>query len=264
MTSLKIPPGQEVKVREFLAEMFRERDVPNALWSFEGGGVYFTLYPSGVLLIQGKDTEVWAEKVLDLIEVPDGSVAGCDEVGKGDIFGPLVLCCAVIKPENYRNVLKVAPRDSKRLADDKVIKKALDLRNLVDYRFVNITPERFNQIYSEFKNINRILDAGYRKLIRWALEKEPVSITVDAYTRGNPFQEVKGVRFVNEGEREVEVAVASLLARAKFLSEIRKLETLYGEKIPKGSSEKAVRKARELIRKDPERARKLVKVFMVI
>ncbi|MDQ7037666.1 MAG: ribonuclease HIII [Aquificota bacterium] len=261
MPSLKIPPGQERRIKEFLAESFRERKIPNSLWSFEGKDAFFTLYPSGILLVQGKEAETWAEEILNLIEVPEGPVAGCDEAGKGEVFGPLILCCAVVKPENYREVLKVAPRDSKKLEDDKVLKKASDLKNLVTYRFVNITPERFNQIYPKVSNINRILDAGYRKLLSWAVREGPVRITVDAYAGKNPFQDVERVRFVKKGEREVEVAVASLLARAKFLVEIRRLEPLYGGKIPKGSSGEAIHRAKELIKRDPERARKLVKIF---
>ncbi|MDQ7081943.1 MAG: hypothetical protein Q9N34_02305 [Aquificota bacterium] len=108
--SLRVPHDQIERIESFLkASGLRRRDVKNALWSYEGEGIYLNMYPSGVLLIQGKEAKEWTEKILERIELPKGPLAGCDEVGKGDIFGPLVLCCAIIPPESFRKVLSLTP-----------------------------------------------------------------------------------------------------------------------------------------------------------
>jgi ribonuclease HIII len=264
MPSLRIPADQVEKIRRLLQGCLRPRTVPNSLWSFEGNGVYLTMYRTGTLLLQGREADLWAEKVLNMVEVPEGPVAGCDEVGKGEVFGPVVVCCAVIDPENYRKVLRVCPRDSKTLGDEEVFRKASALRDLVRFKIVRITPEKFNRIYPRIGNMNRILDEAYRRLLDWVRGEKPLRITVDAYSKVNPFRDLENLRFLEKGEREVEVSVASILARERFLREIRKLGSMLGESIPRGSSREALLKAREILKRDPQKAQKLIKLFMVI
>jgi len=52
-------------------------------------------------------------RFLALVQA-EGVLVGCDEAGKGDVFGPLVVCCALIRPENFHKVLELAPKDSKK------------------------------------------------------------------------------------------------------------------------------------------------------
>ncbi len=262
MKALRIPEGYQQKIREHLKELgFKERHVKNALWSFEGEGVYVSMFPSGTLLIQGKDADPLEEEVLSLIEVPDGPVAGCDEAGKGDIFGPLVLCCAVICPENFREVLRANPKDSKSMKDEEVLRKAKKLRGIVRRRCINIKPERFNELYPRYGNLNRLMDAAYRKIVDQIRdESSPSKVVIDAYSCRNPFEGVEGVVFVEKGERDVAVSVASILARERFLRSLRDMEAELGSKVPKGASSEAMELARELLRKDPKLASRLIKL----
>ncbi len=262
MWSVKLPPDQSEKVRGFLRSKLREERLKNSLWSFSGNGLRVTLYPSGSLVVQGRGAKEWAEKILSLIDPPEGPLAGCDEAGKGEVFGPIVLCCAVVSPERFREVLLLNPKDSKRERD--VIGKAKALKDLVEFKFVNITPERFNELYPKYRNLNRLLDNAYWKLIDWAKEKKPIRITVDAYSNKNPFTEVAGIVFKERAEGEVEVAVASLLAKAKFLSELERLKENFGLKLPKGNSREALELARKLVKEEPERARRLLKFSYVL
>jgi ribonuclease HIII len=259
--SLRIPHENIEDVEKFLKrEGLKRREVDNTLWSYKGEGIYMNMYPSGILLIQGKGSERWAGKVLEVIPLPEGPVAGCDEVGKGDLFGPLVLCCAVITPEKFKKVLRLAPKDSKNMSDDDIKKKASKLEEVVRKRCIVIMPERFNELYSEYKNINRLMDSAYRKLLSRVIEDFiPVKIVVDKYSSRNPFQDMKGVQFVEKGERDVAVSVASILARAKFLRKIEELDKEFGVKVPKGASGKARELAEVILRKQPELAEKLLK-----
>lgn len=265
MKALRVPEDQIEKVRALLQEQgFRERYLRNALWSYKGEDVYFNMYPSGTLLVQGKDSERWAKIVLSQIDAPEGPVAGCDEVGKGDIFGPLVLCCAVIPPESFKEVLSLNPKDSKSLKDEEIVRKAEKLRRLVKVRCITIMPERFNELYGKYKNVNRLMDAAYLKLVRVVLEEfKPLKIVVDKYSARNPFQHIGGVEFLEKGERDVAVSVASILARERFLKKLRELEEMSGVSIPKGASGRVKHEARKIMDRDPDLARKLIKLHFM-
>ena len=259
--SLKVPLEQVDRVKELLeSEGLREREVKNTLWSYEGDEVYMNMYPSGTLLIQGKGAEAWADRILERIEVPEGPLAGCDEVGKGDLFGPLVLCCAVVSPENFKKVLSISPKDSKSMKDDELLKRAEKLKKYVNRRCIVLMPERFNELYREYGNINRLMDDAYRKLVQSIVRDfKPVRVVIDRYSFRNPFQDMGVVDFLEKGERDVVVSVASMLARAKFLEKLRELEDKYRLKLPKGASSEAKRLAQQLKIEDPELANALIK-----
>ncbi|WP_457600612.1 ribonuclease HIII [Hydrogenivirga sp.] len=259
--SVRIPLDQVDRVEGLLREEgLKRREVKNTLWSYEGKDVYLNLYPSGTLLIQGKEAGTWTDKVLQSIELPKGPLAGCDEVGKGDIFGPLVLCCAVIPPENFRAVLSLSPKDSKNMKDEEITAKAKELKKLVKVKCITLMPERFNELYGEYGNMNRLMDDAYIKLIKAVIDEfKPVRIVVDRYSSRNPFQSFREVEFMEKGERDVAVSVASIMARAKFLERMGKLEKETGIELPKGASSEVKEVLERLRRTQPDILKKLAK-----
>lgn len=232
---------------------FQEREVPHALWSVCKEGTCATLYPSGALLLQGKESKHLADFILSLIETPQNVMVGCDESGKGDVFGPLVVCCVVIFPSSYKKVLSIAPKDCKLLKDEELCKKVESLSGLVDARCIIYEPELLNELYERFKNLNRILDRAYSELIK-SLEYN-VKIRIDAYSLRNPFGST--VIFEPKGERDIAVSVASMFARAKFLEWLKQYD------LPKGASKSVMKVAKEMFQKDPKRAKKLIKTFFL-
>jgi len=263
--TLRIPQDQIERVRKKLSSLgMREREVKNTLWSLQKKGLYANMYPSGVLLLQGKGAEDLSREVLKVIEVPAGSLCGCDEAGKGDLFGPLVLTCCVIDPSSYLEVLSLAPKDSKRLTDGEILNLSEKLKRLTPSRSIVINPERFNELYEEVKNINRIMDRAYRRLIEEALKLwDPDSIIVDAYSSRNPFQDIRKVKFETNAERHVEVSCASIIARGKFLKGLESLGKLAGLDLPKGASPEARHLADRILKTDPQLARKVLKISFV-
>lgn len=254
--SLRLPEEYYRQVREYLKGMgFREREVLYALWSVCKEGTCATLYPSGSLLLQGKESKHLADLILSLIETPQNVMVGCDESGKGDVFGPLVVCCVVIFPSSYKKVLSIAPKDCKLLKDEELCKKGESLSGLVDARCVIYEPERLNELYDELKNLNKILDRAYGELIKELRKEYSVEIRIDAYSLRNPFGNT--VIFEPKGERDIAVSVASMFARAKFLEWLKQ----YG--LPKGASKSVMKVAKEMFQKDPKRAKKLLKTFFL-
>ncbi|RMH08919.1 MAG: ribonuclease HIII [Aquificota bacterium] len=249
--TLRLPLELKDKVKEALLELgFSERYVPNTFWSLTDGKTYLNLYTSGVLLFQGEGAKEVFGLVSSMIGMPKGVMVGCDEAGKGEVFGPLVLCCSVIKPEYYTRVLSVSPTDSKRLEDKKLLKKAELLEGFVEHYCRVVEPLELNILYEEIKNYNRLLDRFYRELLEALFEKYPdAEFYIDAYSHTNPFG--SKVVFKTKGEENLAVAVSSILARAKYL------KWLYEKNLPKGSDLSLARKVPK------ERAKELLKVFFL-
>ncbi len=263
--TIRVPEDQIEVVRDSLkAQGMSERKVSNTLWSLEGEGIYANMYSSGILLLQGTRAEDFFRIVLRSLKIPAKPLCGCDEAGKGDLFGPLVLSCCVIEPSNFLEALSIAPRDSKRLRDEEVTTMYQRLKEHLFARSIVLNPERFNELYEKNQNINRIMDTAYRKLIGEVLKVYPdASIVIDAYSGRNPFQNFKGVRFETKGERFVEVSCASIIARYKFIKGLEELSKLAGIDLPKGASSEARNLAGRILSKNPELARKLLKLSFV-
>ncbi len=259
MTNLtvKVPKEDSDRLKvELLNRGFYEISSPNTLWSLSNGQTYIHFYPSGTLLLQGKGTQELREFILSLLTPSEKILVGCDESGKGDVFGPLVLCCAIIRPEYYKRVLELNLRDCKKMRDEEVIKKAKAFESFGEFICRVVEPVELNQMYEEIKNLNRILDRLYLEILREIKKAYPTAeVFVDAYSKRSPFG--KGVVFEHKGEENVAVATASVLARARFL------EWLRDKGLPKGSSLESLALARDIYRRYKEKAKSMVKVFFL-
>lgn len=255
--TLKVPEGDFESLRgELISLGFYEKEVSGTLWSLSNGETHVLLYPSGTLLIQGSGRERIREFVFSRLSVPQVVLVGCDESGKGDVFGPLALCCAVLKPEYYKRALELNPKDCKKAEDEEVIKKAEAFSLFGEFRCKVVEPLELNSMYESLGNLNRILDRLYRELLFELKESYPqAKFFVDAYSARNPFG--KPVVFEPKSEKNPAVAMASLLARAEFLKWLR------AHQLPKGSSKGALSRAKELFSKDPQRAKRLLKTFFL-
>ena len=234
MASLKITPSEAKKLYDFFTSKgFKPIDSPHTLWAFEGSGVKIYYYRTGSLLIQGKNSQKIFREVLNLLE--KRNLAGCDESGKGDIFGSLVICCVCIPEENYPKVASLNPRDTKRLSDKKVVNLYLALKPLVKAYCYEIKPKEYNELYKKFKNLNKIMTYFYKNLIEKVEKECKVSkIVVDKYQNLNPFGDK--VAFETKAEKHLAVAVASIFARYKFIKSLKEIEKKLGIKIPKGAT----------------------------
>ncbi|WPM31703.1 ribonuclease HIII [Hydrogenobacter sp. T-2] len=245
------------RVRALLEELgFKGLPRDCVVWYLTDGSNHATLYSSGTLLIQGKRAKEVKDLILSSLGTPEEVLIGCDESGKGDVFGPLVLCCAVIKPEYYRRVLSLNMKDCKRLSDEAVLKKASDFRSFGEYKCRLVEPKELNELYERKKNLNRILDELYVGLLEEFLKRYPEGrFSVDAYSSKSPFD--GRVSFIHKGEEDLAVATASVLARAGFL------RWLENRGLPKGSSKEAMALARRIYREDKERAKESLKLFFL-
>ena len=291
---------QEILLGIMVNGNYRKREVPYSLWSIEGDHFNATLYSKEKhgkrkLCVQGSKAEDFVLFVLEPNVLGGASLgyeqvlnpelsaphAGSDESGKGDFFGPLVVCCAYVDEEivaaidnfTYFNKndkrVKLEVKDCKQMSDAQVLEAGRQLRNLLGpdgYSVVKLGPAAYNRLYAKIKNINRMLAWAHGTAIEELLEKKancnrvvvdqfaPTEATIQRAlkTRGK----AATIEQRHKAESDVAVAVASVIARELFLRAIQDMtKEVFGEgsseKVPAGSSDPRVRElAEEMVRRN--------------
>jgi len=169
---------------------------------------------------------------------------GTDESGKGDFFGPLVIA-GFFMPDGQEGALReLGVKDSKRTSDKRAREIAGILRTGYVCSVVAIGPEKYNELYEKFRNLNRLLAWGHARAIENILERVDgdravtdqfgdKSLVLDALMKkGRSIELVQQPR----AEEDMAVAAASILARAEFLDRLKVLSRDAGVELPKGAA----------------------------
>lgn len=201
------------------------------------GDVSFILYSSGKLLLQGKpETVEKAAKELekksigkrvtaDTFRKEQGWIIGTDESLKGDTFGGLVVAGVKADEESRRKLVELGVADSKTLADTEVLQMAEKIKHLVPCEVKSILPEEYNQQGDVTKLLNQLHQECADYLF-------PGKHVVDKF----PGCAVGEIQVEKAESKYVEVAAASVLARAGALQQLDYLSSQAGFRLPKGST----------------------------
>lgn len=185
----------------------------------------------------------------------DSDHSGVDESGKGDYFGPLAVAGVFLPMSAVDTVKSWGVCDSKLLTDKKVLLIAkLIADQLITHRCVFAPPD-YNIQYQKFKNLNKMLAYGHAQVIdnllvaskceRVLVDKFGPSHRIPSYLSAPHRLELRQV--VN-GERDLAVACASIMARAEFLKGIALLRDRYSYPFAKGAAPQVKRQAQELLK----------------
>ena len=249
---LKFDPSLSKNFEKVLKELgFQKEENPNVIFSYKGEGLKVVFYPTGTLLIQGKgDLEALAEKLVEAVEVETDYI-GTDEAGKGDLFGPLVVCGFALTKRVLKEVLKLGVRDSKSIPPESLEEIAKKLLELNHHKCNLIVPETYNKLYRDFQNLNKIMSFAHSNVIDGLyLEFGLKKAVVDKFMKGSymdcylnaPIE----LKEETKGERFTAVAAASVIARYLYLKELKKLSKIAGINLPAGSGNEAKRVFQEL------------------
>jgi len=259
--------GQALSTRDWPT-----RTVQYARYAFDGENVKVVAYESGKLVVQGRNTEdfvanilepeVTGEFLLGYEEVNNPEWfephAGLDESGKGDLFGPVVTACVIGDGDMVRGWMEAGIRDSKTITDGAIMKMAKQIKETrgVVIKVAYTSMPKYNELYRKFdSNLNKLLAWLHGRSLNDALEvKMPAWGLLDQFTKQPLVQEyVKGKDFDlqmrTKAEEDPVVAAASIVARATWLQQMKKLEEIAGENLPKGSGAQAKEKAKSIYEK---------------
>ena len=264
---------QELLLAVLRTGNYKPRTTPYSIVSVEGDHFIATLYEKekhGLrkLLVQGAGAADFVEFILEPNVLKEAVIgyervlspedyaphAGSDESGKGDYFGPLVVCCAYADSELIDKMAELGVRDCKQMTDKAVLATGAALRKLLGddgYSVVKLMPPAYNRLYAKMRNVNRILAWAHATAIEGLLEKRPGCgrVVVDQFApteatilralkpKGRQAQVVQR----HKAESDMAVAAASVIAREEFIRSANGL--------PLGSSDpKVAERACEMVR----------------
>ena len=267
--------AQAEKLRALLSERgFDFMTKPYCLYAATKPKVNVLVYEKGPkVLVQGKGTadsvmnllepEILGEAKLGYEEVHQPEMfqphIGVDESGKGDFFGPLVIAGVYVDGDAVRRLRDLGAVDSKRIgSDERIAKLAAEIRQVrgVVWEVIAIHPERYNQLYDKFGNLNRLLAWGHARVIENLLERVPDCPRAISDQFANPAvlqralqERGRGIELVQrtKAESDPAVAAASILAREAFVGWLKAQGVRYGVECPKGVSESVKQSARKLV-----------------
>ena len=243
---------QEILLGIMVNGNYRRREVPYSLWSIEGDHFNATLYSKEKhgrrkLCIQGSKAEDFVLFVLEPNVLMSATLgyetvlnpelvsahAGSDESGKGDYFGPLVVCCAYTDEALSAEMQKLGVKDCKQMSDKAVLTTGAKLRAMLGpagYAVVKLGPAAYNRLYAKMRNINRMLAWAHGTAIEELLEKRqgcdrvvvdqfaPTEATIKRALK--PLGRKATVEQRHKAESDIAVAAASVIARELFLRAI--------------------------------------------
>ncbi|MEN8193302.1 MAG: ribonuclease HIII [Bacteroidota bacterium] len=170
---------------------------------------------------------------------------GSDESGKGDVFGPLVVGAFYLNKKNKKVLSSLGVRDSKELSDTQIdgIAKIIEKELKDDYEIVIINPEKYNELYSKWKNLNSMLTWAHSTAINNLLKrKDCKEVISDKFSNQslmielNMNSEKVNVLQIHKAEKYLGVAAASIIARSKLNNWFR-IKKSQGMNLPKGASQ---------------------------
>jgi ribonuclease HIII len=247
---------------------------PYCLYAATKPKVNVLVYEKGPkVLVQGKGTEDFVTNLLEPEILGEAKLGyeevhqpemfqphiGVDESGKGDFFGPLVIAGVYVDGDAVRRLRDLGAVDSKRIgSDERIAKLAAEIRQVrgVAWEVISIHPERYNQLYDKFGNLNRLLAWGHARVIENLLERVPDCPRAISDQFANPAvlqralqERGRGIELVQrtKAESDPAVAAASILAREAFVAWLKAQGVRYGVECPKGVSEAVKQSARKLV-----------------
>jgi len=182
---------------------------------------------------------------------------GSDECGKGDYFGPIIVCSFFMKTTDAAKLKQIGVCDSKKLNDKQIVPIAKKL--YADYpdcsHSIILKPAKYNEIYAGFvsqrKNLNDLLAWQHAKNIDNLLKLHPETqgVLIDQFSpskkAGNQLRKSYPDLQIAErpgAEADLAVAAASIMARYQLIYAFESMSKFYKLKFPKGAS-KAVKEA---------------------
>jgi len=264
----KIDVALADKIKNDLLDQGFELSTPQyTIFAAKKKGVSCTLYSSGKLMVQGKDKKDFISFYLEPEILKDLSFSypetmvdgtariGIDEAGKGDFFGPLCIAGVYADEEGIKKLLDLGVRDSKKMNDKVITALASQIKSLFPHSIVRLFPEKYNELYGKFKNLNTMLAWGHSTAIEELVEKTGCrNAIIDQFAGEHVVENALKRKNLDitltqrhYGEEDPVVAAASLLARSAFVEGIDSLGKMLDIHLPKGASAQVIQAGKKVL-----------------
>lgn len=180
---------------------------------------------------------------------------GVDESGKGDFFGPLCIAGVLVDEKIEKLFADLGIKDSKKISDKKILELEKSIRANAIHSVVAISNGRYNELYANIKNLNKLLAWGHARVIENICENNECDYALsdkfgdESLIKSALMKNGRNIelRQMVRAESDIAVAAASVLARATYVRKMAEMEQTYGIKFPKGCAQQVKEAAKEFI-----------------
>lgn len=175
---------------------------------------------------------------------------GSDETGKGDYFGPLIVCGFYLDKKDREKLIKIGVCDSKKLRKDQINDAAKQLYH--DYKdnieCLVLKPQKYNELYANFtsqgKNLNDLLAWCHSRILDNLIKRHAVieGVFIDQFSAAKKASGLlkklhhdMQIMERPDGERDLAVAAASIIARYQLVQSFQSMTRFYKLKFPMGA-----------------------------
>lgn len=227
-------------MKEFYADMKREKTPQYAEFQANDGDTVVTLYTSGKAVFQGNDADIASDYWIETEKINSGSAivtnsedkskktlkaeekkevsiyhninsVGSDEVGTGDYFGPIVVTSTYVTKDDVKYLDELGVMDSKKITDEKIMKIAPLIAKKVKYKSIILNNSDYNKFHSKDYNMNKIKAILHNKVLFQMINEEHPKydyIIVDEFAKENRYYEYikdstniqRGITFMTKAE----------------------------------------------------------------
>ncbi|CAM3611641.1 ribonuclease HIII [Erysipelothrix urinaevulpis] len=242
-------------------------DIPYTIFQLKTVDAVITAYTSGKVVFAGKNPEKHARKygiVESSVKAQEHTVsfpmAGSDEVGTGDFFGPVTVCACYVSKEDLNKIPVDEIVDSKQITDDKIRSIAPILIDNLSHSLLILNNHKYNQVH-QTHNMNAIKALLHNQAFINLSKKVTLpkgNVIIDQFMKEPSYYRVlqheeavyRNLVFETKAENKfLAVACAAIIARYAFIEQLDLLERHYGMPLPKGAGTKVDLAGVEFVKK---------------
>ncbi len=188
------------------------------------------------------------------------SQIGSDEVGTGDLFGPVCVAASYVKSSDIPFLKEIGVDDSKKLTDKEILHLGEILIKKIPYSQLSLDNIKYNELIDRGYNLNKIKAKMHNRVLLNLKKKYPSvkAFFIDQFVEkesyfsylDNDEEKVENITFKTKGESYFPcVAVASIIARYSFLKKMEALGKNYNTTLPFGASKNVTKFASDFAKK---------------
>ena len=236
-----------LKLSKIYDHHLKQDDNPHVLFHAVHNNIDVIGYKSGKVVLQGEGVTNELVAIKKMLNKLDYEAIGSDEVGTGDVFGPIVVCALYASIEDIAFLESLNVRDSKNLNDKTIASIGPKIAKKLSHSLLILHPKKYNQLTEKGYNLNKIKALLHNQaIIKTASKLEhEVPVIIDQFcTPQLYFNYLKDetlihrdLEFHTKAEQvHISVAAASIVARYAFLVSMHQYGKKLGLQLKKGAS----------------------------
>ena len=245
--SMQVSELELQKLNKMYINLLVEDKNPYLLFHAKHIETHILAYNNGKVLLQGDQVDQEIILIKKHLGLEDYAAIGSDEVGTGDVFGPIVVCTAYVHPTSMPMLEEMNVRDSKLMTDQAILKIGAKLAKEITHTLLILSPTKYNELTKKSINLNKMKALLHNQAIIKTTSKvnKQVPVILDQFCQPNLYfnylsEETlvyRQINFYTKAESvHISVAVASIIARYAFLVRLNQLSKKFKITLKKGAS----------------------------